>query len=104
MSCAIDLNCTDPTHAYGRSTVPAIELSLTEAMLLRRFEAAPAAPESYGQHSLSELRRLAVQEDQPITVATYACKSRSHGPDGWHCAITGEHVMHLNAAGTVGWQ
>ena len=83
MSCAIDPTCTDPTHAYGRSTMPAPELSLTERMLLAHIEAAPAAPESY---------------------APKACPSRSHGPDGWHCAITGEHVMHLNAARTVGWQ
>jgi hypothetical protein len=63
--------------------MPAPELSLTEAMLVRRFEAAPAAPESY---------------------SIDACPSRSHSDDGWHCAITGEHVMHLNAARTVGWQ
>lgn len=94
--------------------MPAPELSLTEAMLLRRFEAAPAAPESYAPNVIDEdwVRPGRLADDprtrstrtELILVDTDACPSRSHGPDGWHCAITGEHVMHLNAARTVGWQ
>lgn len=58
------------------------EFSLTEQMLLRRFEAAVAAPESY---------------------VPAACTSRSHSPDGWHCAVEGEHIVHANAAQTSAW-
>jgi hypothetical protein len=107
------------------------ELSLTERMLLDRIEAAPAAPESYDKrrgraaqwlaemyggseyaedHATNEHwtemaeELLGVLGDQrPITVVPDTCPSRSHSADGWHCAITGEHMMHLNAARTVGW-
>lgn len=37
---------------------------------------------------------------QPITLA---CPVFSHGADGWHCAVDGEHQQHRNAAGDVTW-
>jgi hypothetical protein len=85
------------------------ELSLTERMLLAHIDAAPAAPESYrGYITDPEQTRawLGNLDQQPVTVDVgepAPCPSRSHGANGWHCAITGEHIAHVNAARTVAW-
>ena len=31
------------------------------------------------------------------------CRVYSHGDSGWHCAVTGPHDEHRNAAGDVTW-
>jgi len=49
--------------------------------------------------------------DQPchadvlLELANPPCRSRSHGADGWHCAVEGPHGegQHANAAGDVTW-
>jgi hypothetical protein len=84
--CGFDRRCYDARRAWRTTATTVVED--------RAYEA--------GWHAALAVQP--VEGDRPITVAADACPSRSHSDDGWHCAITGEHVMHLNAARTVGWE
>lgn len=44
-----------------------------------------------------------VKQAGPISVRTNGCAVRSHGADGWHCAVEGPHDEHRNGAGDVTW-